>query len=202
MKALRERKAGRWTKMVRGLMVVSAIALLFAVAACNNGNNGDNGGGGGVTPPPGGNNGTTPPPEPPPPAGPGIRSMSVLRGPRLPSYQGGLANLEGVIVRIIYDDNSVQEVSLDEGNNRGLFVTEPRRMQNAYMWDGFGDIFTGTTLAVNIGTISANGGLTDGYGAAAFERNVDGEVVTWDHIDTNRAASNREIGRASCRERV
>ena len=107
MKALKEKRVSLRSLFRRSLVILSLLALAFAIGSCAD-TSGDSGG-------------DTPPPPPPPPVVPvtpvvtlkTVQSVTVLSHPYLPSYEGAAPNLEGLKALVIFTDGTAYPVGAD-----------------------------------------------------------------------------------------
>jgi len=101
MKALKEKRVSLRSLFRRSLVILSILALAFAVAACsdssggNGDTNGSSGGGGTDTSNPGGGGTTLPDLE-------WVSNMQVLKHPNKPSYEGARPDLSGLEVMVTW----------------------------------------------------------------------------------------------------
>ena len=99
MKALKEKRVSLRSLFRRSLVILSLLALAFAMGSCAD-TSGDSGGG------------DTPPPPPPPPVAPvaplvtlkTVTGMTVLSHPYLPSFEGAAVDLTGLKVLVFFED--------------------------------------------------------------------------------------------------
>jgi len=106
MKALKEKRVSLRSLFRRSLVILSLLALAFAVASCN----GDSGPTDPSSPSgPSGPSGTTDPSAPSEPTGPRdaltVKSMVVLKHPNGPSFEGAAPNLAGLSVLVKFSDS-------------------------------------------------------------------------------------------------
>ena len=111
MKALKEKRVSLRSLFRRSLVILSLLALAFAFASCS----GDSGGTGGSveTEPP--TNGGTGPTNPP--AAAWVKTMTVLKHPNVPSYEGAMPNLKGLQVLVKWNDGKEEIVDDPEKFN-------------------------------------------------------------------------------------
>jgi len=107
MKALKEKRVSLRSLFRRSLVILSLLALAFAIGSCAD-TSGDSGG-------------DTPPPPPPPPVVPvtpavtlkTVQSVTVLSHPYLPSYEGAAPDLSGFKALVIFTDGTAYPVGGD-----------------------------------------------------------------------------------------
>jgi len=98
MKALKEKRVSLRSLFRRSLVILSLLALAFAVASCSSDSGGSEG--------PSGPTGSTDPTGPEP-TGKYVKDLVVLKHPNMYSFEGAAPNLSGLQVAVYWSDNTM-----------------------------------------------------------------------------------------------
>jgi len=125
MKALKEKRVSLRSLMRRGLVILSVLALAFALASCSSSS--DSGDGGDTGPTNGGTQPTTPPVAP----AKYVERIEVLKHPNTYSYEAAAPDISGLQVAVYWNESGgtsveiINVTDMADANAKKFFVDPP-----------------------------------------------------------------------------